>query len=134
MTKGAWDSWLECLARCGRLEEAIELVFGEMRRSIFREAISLHDLDLIEEVSVTELIVRSTQAPIRDTKGNIIGPDSKTLSTLLKFAARERDRRQKRFTSSNRSTSIWHTLRNRIREELSWIYPQVKAIGESTSL
>ncbi|SAM59373.1 uncharacterized protein UBRO_01087 [Ustilago bromivora] len=134
MTKGAWDSWLECLARCGRLEEAIELVFGEMRRSLFREAISLHDLDLIEEVSVTELIVRSTQAPIRDTRGNIIGPDSKTLSTLLKFAARERDRRQKRFTSSNRSTSIWHTLRNRIREELSWIYPQVKAIGESTSL
>lgn len=137
MTKGAWDSWLECLARCGRLEEAIELAFGEMRRTLFREAIALHDLNVSEEVSVTELVARSTQSPIRDKKGLVIGPDAKTLGTLMAFAARERDRRQKRLGGSvlpmdvEGGSSIWHTLRSRIREELSWIYPAIRRIGEN---
>lgn len=157
MSKGAWDSWLECLARCGRLEEAIELVFGEMRRVAFREAIAAGDLTE-PQLSVTDLIVKSTQAPVRDKKGQVVGPDAKTLGTLLKFAARERDRRQKRFlgavlpappssstasksasaaaagTDGRSGTSIWHILRSRIREELSWLYPQIKHIGEQTLL
>lgn len=135
MTKGAWDSWLECLARCGRLEEAIELVFGEMRRSLFRQALLLNDLKVEEanEVTVNDLVIRSTQAPVRDKNGHVVGPDSKTLSTLLKFAARERDRRQK-CLSLSAGNSIWHTLRSRIREELSWIYPQIKSVGDPSCL
>lgn len=151
MSKGAWDSWLECLARCGRLEEAIELVFGEMRKTLFREAIDAGDLDSAadeSQFSVTDLVVRSTQAPVRDKRGQVVGPDAKTLGTLLKFAARERDRRQKRLgailpwssSSSNEmaagasgrgGNTIWHSLRARIREEMSWLYPQVKHIGEN---
>ncbi|SPO20399.1 uncharacterized protein UTRI_00796_B [Ustilago trichophora] len=151
MSKGAWDSWLECLARCGRLEEAIELAFGEMRRTLFREAIDAGDFDSAadqSQLSVANLVVGSTQAPVRDRRGQVVGPDAKTLGTLLKFAARERDRRQKRLGAilpwssssstnemgaggSGRGNTIWHSLRARIREELSWLYPQVKHIGEN---
>ncbi|TKY90938.1 hypothetical protein EX895_000936 [Sporisorium graminicola] len=149
MTKGAWDSWLECLARCGRLEEAIELAFGEMRKTLFREAIDAHDLDDAADgeaaVPVALLTVKSSQTPVKDRRGQVVGPDAKTMGTLLRFAARERDRRQKRVMGSlfpgatsedsrGRGTSIWHTLRTRIREELSWLYPQVKHIGENTPL
>ncbi|UZJ53346.1 hypothetical protein CBS101457_002666 [Exobasidium rhododendri] len=28
--KGVWDAYVECLSRCGRLEEAIDVTFGEM--------------------------------------------------------------------------------------------------------
>ncbi|KAJ9476440.1 hypothetical protein PHBOTO_000124 [Pseudozyma hubeiensis] len=149
LTKGAWDSWLECLARCGRLEEAIELAFGEMRRSLFREALDHHDFDCVDDSGVNELLIKSAQAPMKDRRGHVVGPDAKTFGVLLRFAARERDRRQKRYTagllpgppsearigsSVVGGTSVWHTLRNRIREELSWIYPQVKHVGEQTSL
>ncbi|SNX84106.1 uncharacterized protein MEPE_02814 [Melanopsichium pennsylvanicum] len=141
MTKEAWDSWLECLARCGRLEEAIELAFGEMRTTLFRESLALHDLDAAD-CSVTQLVARSTQAPIKNKRGQHVGPDAKTFGTLLKFGARERDRRQKRIggnvktwsTASNSAGggSIWHLLRQRIREEFSWLYPQVKNVGQET--
>ncbi len=69
MGKGAWDSWLECLARCGRLEEAIEVACGEMRRGLFRQAIEQGDV----EGEVGELMVRSMQAPVRDTSGKVVG-------------------------------------------------------------
>ncbi|CBQ68128.1 conserved hypothetical protein [Sporisorium reilianum SRZ2] len=149
MTKGAWDSWLECLARCGRLEEAIEVAFGEMRNALFRQAIDAHDVDEASAgegaLTVTLLTVKSTQAPVKDRHGHVVGPDAKTMGTLLRFAARERDRRQKRLLgvlsgstpddpSRARGTSIWHTLRARIREQLSWLYPHVKHIGEDTLL
>ncbi|GAC73958.1 hypothetical protein PANT_9c00386 [Moesziomyces antarcticus T-34] len=132
MNKGAWDAWLECLARCGRLEEAIEVAFGEMRTTLLRQAIEWHDLDQDGDAAgtVAEILVRSMQAPVRDRNGHIVGPDAKTFGTLLKFAARERDRRQRRRTG--RDSPIWHTLRTRLREELSWLYPQVRHIGEST--
>lgn len=132
MTKGAWDAWLECLARCGRLEEAIEVAFGEMRTTLLRQAIESHDLDDDGNAAgtVAEVMVRSMQAPVRDRNGHIVGPDAKTFGTLLKFAARERDRRQRRQTG--RESPIWHKLRARLREELSWLYPHVKRIGEST--
>ncbi|GAC99465.1 hypothetical protein PHSY_007066 [Pseudozyma hubeiensis SY62] len=152
LTKGAWDSWLECLARCGRLEEAIELSFGEMRKSLFREALDRHDFDVVDDgggLTVNELLTKSAQAPVKDRRGHVVGPDAKTFGVLLRFAARERDRRQKRYTagllpgppseariggSVIGGTSVWHTLKNRIREELSWLYPQVKHVGEQTSL
>lgn len=147
MSKGAWDSWLECLARCGRLEEAIELAFGEMRKTLLRTALDADDLlpcstsDGVVSLTVSDLVVKSSQAPIRNKEGQVVGPDAKTMGTLLKFAARERDRRQKRAWASSEmpssypvaasGTSIWHTLRARIREELSWLYPQIKHIGDT---
>lgn len=150
LTKGAWDSWLECLARCGRLEEAIELAFGEMRKALLKEAMNAHDLDSVDAgITANELVARSAQAPVKNRRGHVVGPDAKTFGVLLRFAARERDRRQKRSAtnllpgpiSGARSgsiaasgTSIWHTLRTRIREEYSWLYPQVKHIGEQTVL
>uniref|UniRef100_V5GL05 Pentatricopeptide repeat-containing protein n=2 Tax=Kalmanozyma brasiliensis (strain GHG001) TaxID=1365824 RepID=V5GL05_KALBG len=146
MSKGAWDSWLECLARCGRLEEAVEVAFGEMRRTLLREAMEKGTLpDQDGGLTVNELLMRSSQAAVRDRQGQVVGPDAKTLSTLLKFAARERDRRKRQAgmplltgpttaasTARSKGTSIWHTLRARIREDFSWLYPQVKHIGEDT--
>lgn len=128
MTKGAWDSYLECLARCGRLEEAIELGFGEMRRTLLRQALESNRLE--GDFSVGELVVRSTQGPVKDKEGKVIGPDSKTFGTLLKFAARQRDRRHSRTPLSSSGSSILRTLRARIREEMSWLYPSIKHIGE----
>lgn len=32
--KGVWDAWIECLARCGRLTEAIDAAFGEMNNEL----------------------------------------------------------------------------------------------------
>ncbi|PWY97184.1 hypothetical protein BCV70DRAFT_195962 [Testicularia cyperi] len=136
MNKGAWDAWLECLARCGRLEEAIELAFGEMRRSLLREAIDTRRISF--------LVARSSRAPIRDTDGTVVGPDAKTFGTLLRFAAKERDRRQKRLFASagvvvsvsaaeeaaeRKGSSVWHLLRQRIRDDYSWVYQSIKQIG-----
>lgn len=145
MNKGAWDSYLECLARCGRLEEAIELVFGEMRRSLLRDAINAKIIaDVDETASLNDLLYRQTQKPIRTRTGQLVGPDVKSFETLLKFAAKERDASRplplKSFFPTSRFSisaddrtdsghSIWHTLRQRIKEDYSWIYPSVRDIG-----
>ncbi|KAK0552041.1 hypothetical protein OC845_001900 [Tilletia horrida] len=74
MSKGAWDTWLECLCRRGQLREAIHVLKEEMipilaeQRKLLREYPSA-----------------SGQANAQDE------PDAKTLGTLLRFAARDRD-------------------------------------------
>ncbi len=48
---------------------AIEVACGEMRRGLFRQAIEQGDV----EGEVGELMVRSMQAPVRDTSGKVVG-------------------------------------------------------------
>lgn len=84
LSKGAWDAWIECLARSGRAAEAAEVVFGTMRHE----------------------------------QG--VAPDAKTLQTLLKFAARDRD---------TAGDSVWYDARNRIRAELPHLWEETKGTG-----
>ncbi|KAK0549383.1 hypothetical protein OC844_006873 [Tilletia horrida] len=71
MSKGAWDAWLECLCRRGQVHEALEVFKTEM-------------VPILEEQ-------RRVLNWDRDAKSTTHASDAKTLGTLLRFAARERD-------------------------------------------
>ncbi|EPQ29146.1 uncharacterized protein PFL1_03433 [Pseudozyma flocculosa PF-1] len=186
INKGAWDAWIECLCRCGRLEEAVELVFGSMPRQLVRDArdagIELEhapDDEREQDLSTSGAAASSSSSPasspqlrpIRDAYGRIVGPDDKTLRVLLKFAAAQRDRQRAKVHSraatiaglfggggggggtaaggSDRTGttavddrqaemtveeermggSAWHEIRARVREEMPWLWDQVKTAG-----
>ena len=118
MNKSAWDAWVECLARCDRLEEAVEVVFGTMTKQLVRDAIENNAPD-------PPSLSSAPGEPIRDQCGRIIGPDSKTLQTLLKFAARDRDLARRH----GRTSSTWHLVRTRVQDEMPWLWEDVKHIG-----
>ncbi|KAN0060314.1 hypothetical protein ACQY0O_007643 [Thecaphora frezii] len=156
MNKGAWDAWIECLARCGRLEEAMELAFGSMSKQLLRDAydagvplVSSSDATAPTAASAVSAAVRG---PVRDAHGRIVGPDAKTMQMLLKFAAAQRNRDHrararaglKSVTSAvesnagrDRATpeeersggSLWHEIRARIKEEMPWVWDDVKGVG-----
>ncbi|PWN48603.1 hypothetical protein IE53DRAFT_389180 [Violaceomyces palustris] len=144
MNKRAWDAWIECLARCGRLEEAIEAVFGSMRSEILKQhghppptSPSPQGTETVENSSTPSNWIQTIR-PILDDRGDIVGPDKKTLQTLLKFAAHERDGGTSRpndegTSSSTRDRSLasscWHEIRRRVREEMPWLWKDVKDVG-----
>ncbi|CAD6943815.1 unnamed protein product [Tilletia controversa] len=71
MSKGAWDAWLECLCRRGHVREAFEVFTQEMVPTLETQRRTFHHDN------------RRDRDQAR--------PDTKTLGTLLRFAARERD-------------------------------------------
>ncbi|CAD6904366.1 unnamed protein product [Tilletia controversa] len=71
MRKGAWDAWLECLCRRGHVREAFEVFTQEMIPTLETQRRTFHHDNRRDR----------DQARL----------DAKTLGTLLRFAARERD-------------------------------------------
>lgn len=111
--KNAWNSWLEFLCRRGRVWEA---------------------MDELEKM-IVELQSRSAAKD-----GSESGPDVKTLSMMLKFAARDRDwhlskgrgGREGFFSgSSTKGVDAWSRLREMIwtRDSLRHLWGEVKDIG-----
>lgn len=132
MNKDAWDSYLECLARCGQLREAVDLLFGDMRRSLLEDAVVTDDLaGVSKNTSLDDLLVRQKTKPLLTRGGKLVGPDEKSFGVMLKFAARDSKLYQGRafksfrskFSSSASSSSLWHKLLQRVKDECTWIYP-----------
>lgn len=109
VNKDVWDAWIECLARCGALREAIDQTFTSMAADLSQHEHLLH-------------VGTSGQSP--DTQ---LGPDAKTIGMLLKFAipdgpSLEADRR------------TFLSLRHRIQTQMPAIWPRVQHIGATQAV
>ena len=81
MDKNVWDSWLECLCRCGALREAIHYAFHLMEPALRKRAEILQ-----EEGKGSKLFSRN------DEGLSALKPDAKTFNLLLSFSGSTKSR------------------------------------------
>lgn len=120
LDKGAWDAYIECLARCGELREAIATGLGVMGSALKERHERLQRAASVEkEADGQELLLRPSPSAIP-------GPDRKTLGMLLRFAAARRDTPR----IFQRDATIWPELRTRIQQQFPSIWPLVQHEGK----
>ncbi|PWN36908.1 uncharacterized protein FA14DRAFT_176211 [Meira miltonrushii] len=109
MDKNVWDSWLECLCRCGALREAIHYAFHLMEPALRRRA------EVVQEQGSTSFS--------RTSEGlSVLKPDAKTFKLLLSFSGSTKGRH----SYGVREPAIHAEIQQRIKEEFPEATPSIQ--------
>lgn len=109
MDKNVWDSWLECLCRCGALREAMHYAFHLMEPALRKRA------EVVQE--------QGSMSFTRNSDGlSVLKPDIKTFKLLLSFSGSTKGRH----SYGVREPAIHAEITQRIKEEFPEATPSLQ--------